>query len=78
MNAWDGHQLEPAGGDPAPGRITRIDEKSLTYTLAEAEQSAILRALKQTGWNRSAAARLLDVHRSTLLRKMRNLGLQDR
>ena len=46
----------------------------MTYTLAEAEQSAILRALNHTDWNRSAAARLLAVHRSTLLRKMRTYG----
>lgn len=61
--------------EPAPGRITEIQDEPVTYTLAEAEQKAIIRALKRTGWNRSAAARLLAVHRSTLLRKMRNLGL---
>ena len=44
-------------------------------TLAEIEQSAILDALTKTGWNRSAAAKLLAIHRSTLLRKMRNLGI---
>ena len=61
--------------EPAPGRITEIQDEPVTYTLAEAEQLAIIRALRRTGWNRSAAARLLAVHRSTLLRKMRNLGL---
>ncbi|MDY7009345.1 MAG: sigma 54-interacting transcriptional regulator [Planctomycetota bacterium] len=58
--------------EPKPGRITEINDKPLTYTLAEAERSAILIALKRTGWNRSAAAKLLKVHRSTLMRKMRN------
>ncbi|KPK85599.1 MAG: hypothetical protein AMJ81_03300 [Phycisphaerae bacterium SM23_33] len=61
--------------EPEPGRISEIEGKPLTYTLAEAEQQAILRALNRTGWNRSAAARLLAVHRATLLRKMRGLGL---
>ncbi len=63
--------------EPQPGRITEIHDEPLTYTLAEAERSAILTALKRTGWNRSAAARILEVHRSTLLRKMRNYRLND-
>jgi len=70
----------PARGEPvepAPGRITELVDESLTYTLAGAEQAAIVRALNRTGWNRSAAARLLAVHRSTLLRKMRHYGLFD-
>ena len=70
----------PARGpalEPQPGRLTEIHDEPLTYTLAEAEQRAILRALGRTGWNRSAAARLLAVHRSTLLRKMRHYGLED-
>jgi transcriptional regulator of acetoin/glycerol metabolism len=64
--------------EPAPGRLTEIADTPITHTLAAAEQSAILRALNYTGWNRSAAARLLDIHRSTLLRKMRNYRLWDR
>jgi transcriptional regulator of acetoin/glycerol metabolism len=63
--------------DAAPGRLTYIDDPLEPYTLAQAEQVAILRALKQTGWNRSAAARLLAVHRSTLLRKLRLYGLDE-
>ena len=63
--------------EPQPGRITEIHDEPLTYTLAEAERSAILTALKRTGWNRSAAARLLEVHRSTLARKIRTHRLND-
>ena len=47
-------------------------------SLAEMEYHTITQALKQTGWNRSAAARLLAIHRSTLLRKMRRYGLIER
>jgi len=61
--------------DPPSDRITELHDDPLTYTLADAEQAAILRALQHTGWNRSAAARLLAVHRSTLLRKMRRFGI---
>lgn len=76
MMNWDGN-LPPLASplEPAPGRITEIESRPLTYTLAETEQSAIVRALHHVGWNRSAAARLLAVHRSTLLRKMRQYGL---
>ncbi len=67
------HEEPPLG--PAPGRLTEIEDTPLTHTLAEAEQAAIIRALTYTGWNRSAASRILAVHRSTLLRKMRHYGL---
>ena len=76
MVTWDdgrGHRQPPL--EPAPGRITEIDDTPVTYTLAEAEQVAIIRALNETGWNRSAASRLLAIHRSTLLRKIRSYGL---
>lgn len=44
-------------------------------TLAEAEAQTIAQALKISGYNRSHAARILCIHRSTLLRKMRAHGL---
>lgn len=75
---WDdGRRHAQPPLEPAPGRITEIEDKPLTFTLAEAEQAAIVRALQQTGWNRSAASRLLAIHRSTLLRKMRQYGFGD-
>ncbi|MHC4982907.1 MAG: helix-turn-helix domain-containing protein [Planctomycetota bacterium] len=36
------------------------------------------RALEITGYNRTAAAKLLNVHRTTLARKLRTLGLDSR
>ncbi len=74
---WDEHPAQPPPQPPAPGRITELPEAPTTSTLAEIEQAAIVRALRYTGWNRSAAARLLAVHRSTLLRKMRRYGLSE-
>ena len=44
-------------------------------TLAQAEAEAIRRALELSGYNRSQAARMLNIHRGTLLRKMRTHGL---
>jgi transcriptional regulator with PAS, ATPase and Fis domain len=43
--------------------------------LAQAQATMIRQALERTNYNRSAAAKLLSIHRSTLLRKMRFLGL---
>jgi transcriptional regulator with PAS, ATPase and Fis domain len=75
---WDdGYVSETpeAGIPPAPGRMPEPDESPVCVTLAEAEAKAIRQALEHTGWNRSAAARLLSIHRSTLLRKIRLHGL---
>ena len=72
---WDDQEPVEPKIDPAPGRLTEIADPPQAFTLAEAEQRAILRALNYTRWNRSAAARLLDVHRSTLIRKMRFYGM---
>ncbi|MFW6062477.1 MAG: sigma-54 interaction domain-containing protein [Planctomycetota bacterium] len=63
---------EPTQPRPAPARSGAIGE---VCSLAEAEANAIRRALRATGFNRSAAARVLQIHRSTLLRKMRTYGL---
>lgn len=74
----DGHRRSPDGGYVAHDRMPAPQEKSSAvdcFTLAEAEGNAIRRALDATGNNRSAAARLLAIHRSTLLRKIRSHGL---
>lgn len=39
------------------------------------EKTVIARALERTGGNRSAAAKLLGIHRNTLQRKMQEYGL---
>ncbi len=53
----------PARGQPA------------SLNLAQAEADTIRRALELTRYNRSAAAKLLQIHRTTLYRKIRALGL---
>jgi len=45
-------------------------------TLKDLEGEAILRALRQARGNRARAARALGIHRSTLRRKMQDLGIQ--
>ncbi len=80
LTAWDdGYGYhgppEPAGVSPAPGRMTSLEDRPRILTLVEAERQAICRALDYAAWNRSEAARLLGIHRSTLIRKMRNFRL---
>ncbi len=44
---------------------------------SEFTQRRILEVLDETGWNIVAAARVLGVHRATLYRRMRRLGMVD-
>ena len=58
-------------GSPEEGRPGSNSLKSLVNTLkCEAERNAIGTALQKTGWNRKAAARLLQVSYRTLLYKI--------
>ncbi|UCG13719.1 MAG: sigma-54-dependent Fis family transcriptional regulator, partial [Deltaproteobacteria bacterium] len=41
------------------------------------ERQCILKALKKAKWNQSEAARILRIHRNTLIQKMRSLDLKD-
>ncbi|MFC1661528.1 sigma-54 interaction domain-containing protein [Gemmatimonadota bacterium] len=45
-------------------------------SLEECQGRVILEALQRNGWNRLAAARELGIHKSTLFRKIRSLGLR--
>ena len=76
---WDdGYVSEGLGSiEPAPGRMPLKTGPHGVCSLEEAERNAIRTALMATGYNRSAAARLLDIHRSTLHRKIRHYGMGD-
>ncbi|MGC8852220.1 MAG: helix-turn-helix domain-containing protein [Hydrogenobacter sp.] len=41
----------------------------------EEDKERIRRVLEQTGWNKSLAAKVLGMHRTTLWRKMKELGI---
>jgi PAS domain S-box-containing protein len=45
-------------------------------TLKKIERELVIDALKRNNWNRSAAARELGIHKSTLFRKIRSLGIK--
>lgn len=59
-----------AGGLPIPGESAGLDE-----IVAAIERLYIRNALKQSGGNRSRAAGILGLKRTTLLARMRRLGL---
>ena len=75
LEAWDDGYRPARPIDPKPSRMGFVDHSPVCCSLAEAESQAIRKALEFTNFNRAAAARLLSIHRSTLLRKMRLLGL---
>src|SRR6186713_1860926 len=74
----------------APGRVIRdtdieflhpqatvtADAPPRVPTLAEAERAHIVRVLEGTAWNKKEAARLLDISRGTLYRKIVEYGLE--
>lgn len=78
---WDDgyHAARPAPIG-APGRMPLQESEApiVSYTsLADVETLAIKRALKIANNNRTTAARLLDIHRSTLIRKIRLLRIDN-
>ena len=71
--------LELAMHEPAPHRA--VGETS-TLPLKEArerfEQAYVLRALEREDWNQSRAARILGVHRNTLIARLAAWGIRPR
>ncbi len=61
--------------DQQPHRLVAGDSM-LNREIETAEKKAIVSALKKANYNKLKAARLLDVHRATLYRKMQKYGIQ--
>ena len=61
------HLTRPTNGEEGGG--------GEPVTLADAERLQVARTLSRTGWNKSRAARLLDITRSTLDRKISDYNL---
>jgi DNA-binding NtrC family response regulator len=81
MTAGDPVRMGLVDSDPAPVPITavrgptRASAKTLADSLRDPERTVLLDALAANGWNRSKAAASLGINRTTLYRKMRDLGL---
>ena len=77
LGIWsDGYDVLSGPIQTAPDRMP-LDQSNtpVACSLAQAERRAIQAALELTGYNRTEAAKLLDIHRSTLIRKIRSMGL---
>ena len=59
-------------------RVPRSGQKSLKEALEGPERQIILEVLQQHDWNRNATADALGVNRTTLYKKMKKLGLDER
>jgi DNA-binding NtrC family response regulator len=74
----DGHGLDAASRlAPPPRRTARPTAPILPLkeALEEPERQYILQALEQLNWNRQETARVLDINRTTLYKKMKKYGL---
>ena len=76
--AWQDGYVSHTIGAGQPVRPKKPVTGSTPTTLADAEAQAIEQALEAAGYNRTAAAKILNIHRSTLIRKLRALGLDKR
>ena len=78
FGTWNDGYISDMSGPihTAPERMP-LDQNTtpVACSLAQAERRAIQVALELTGYNRTEAAKLLDIHRSTLIRKIRSMGI---
>jgi transcriptional regulator of acetoin/glycerol metabolism len=56
--------------------LTSIDHNNLESELKSAEARLIIDALKRNNYNRLAAAHDLGLHKSTIFRKIKKLGIK--
>jgi len=63
------------GSTEPPAEVGGASSAHLSQVVRDAERHALLRALDQAGGNRSVAARLLGVSRSTFYAKLRDYGI---
>lgn len=70
---WIGPEHLP--GELTGGRTQASEPCGIGSAIRAAEVQSILAALQQNGFNRAAAARDLGIHKTTLYRKMKDLGL---
>ena len=59
-----------------PRNDTDSQPKTKQVTLEEAEKHVILEALEKTGWNKSKAAKRLDIPRHVLIYRLKKFGIE--
>jgi DNA-binding NtrC family response regulator len=73
-----GRSIRAADIEFLHGRVTRPEEESSSRlpSLREAERAHVIRVLEAVQWNKLEAARVLDISRGTLYRKIDEYGLE--
>ena len=66
--------VQPAASDTLVEQPTAVDPNR--FSLETAEREFIMRALKETGWQRTRAAALLGITRATLHAKLKRYGIR--
>ncbi|MGE3822036.1 MAG: helix-turn-helix domain-containing protein, partial [Isosphaeraceae bacterium] len=64
-----------SGGGMTPRSHTPTNIRPLKEALEEPEKRIIIQALQALNWNRQETARVLDINRTTLYKKMKKYGL---
>ncbi|CAN5786682.1 sigma-54 dependent transcriptional regulator [soil metagenome] len=67
----------PTSSHQAPSRRSNPGIRPLKEALEEPEKRIILQALEALNWNRQETARVLDINRTTLYKKMKKYSLLD-
>ncbi len=67
----------PSGIIPEAADGTALEARDLREAVQLFERRYIIGVLNRTGWNRVETARRLNIHRNTLLLKMKELGIHD-
>jgi two-component system, NtrC family, response regulator HydG len=70
-----GRSSRPASYSPRPQLHTGLGLRPLKEALEEPEKQIIIQALRALNWNRQETARVLDINRTTLYKKMKKYGL---
>ena len=65
----------PTAYSPRPHLHTSLGLRPLKEALEEPEKQIIIQALRALNWNRQETARVLDINRTTLYKKMKKYGL---
>lgn len=74
INEWD---LPSLSKFTSPTKKIVSDDTNLKKAVAEPEKEHILSVLERCGWNRSKAAEMLGVNRTTLYNKMKKYKISD-
>ena len=75
LSTGAGQQAGGRSPSKAPRPYASRNIRPLKEALEEPEKQIIIQALQSLNWNRQETARVLDINRTTLYKKMKKYGL---